>query len=729
MPVFQAIDIVSGFFVLHSLIGFSLGIFAASKLTVFQKFKKIIANFVFGRLLPALSMSPYRQKPISADSDPAFSGTTIRNIVFFTTLFLIAVLFLEFIFIRNIRFLLSVSAGSGISLKIAFVYIFVAAVPINFVVGLISRLAYYLGKEFRFSFAAQSWGFISGCVAYFFFMTGVPGLLTVLIISALLAFSLFCVSSGKKTIILSFCLFALSLCALKGIFFDIHALDKKLLERSFASSFIEDYRYTPYGQNVLTQKNGEYSFFANQILMFSKPDREALESEDFGHIPALHPEKLRNILIVGGAVKYLPMIFRHNFSLVDCVEADEAIVSIIRNKFIHFGYIFGDERINIYNENPRVFIKNSQTKYDLILIGKPYPVNLQLNAYYTKEFFQSAADCLNENGFIAVKLPGRSAFSSYIMAELNRSVLDAMQSVFKYTHIIPGNHNILIASQNRMPYRLHIKKRMAKMQETTLVLSKYYLDERMDTQKTRWLRNELKKVPKGELINSDYNPKAMMLSVLYKQSVFSPYLSVFLDQAMKYSYLILIVITVVFFLSGSVYKATSFVCSAVSFWLMFTVVFSLQIYNGQIYKWAGMIASLFASGLLSGACVSNVLGKHIPLNKKMLTAEFLFVLITVLWFLTIIFNFVDLRTLSVFSFFIGFAAGAEIFILMKISKLFGSESKMKVFFFAVLGACFAAFFGGSFLIPVWGISKSVMLIFFLQFLIFCRWADLSKRGL
>ncbi|MCL2389893.1 MAG: hypothetical protein FWD54_03215 [Endomicrobia bacterium] len=690
MPVFQAADIVSGFFVLHSVAGLALGFYIASKLAPFQNPGKII---------------------------------------FFTAVALIAVLFIEFAFIRNMRFFLSVPSGGGISLRIAFVYIFGAIAPINFVIGIISRFAYYPEKIFYRFFVSQSLGFISGCLIYFFFMTQTEGLLTVLITASVISFSLFFISSGRKTLFFAACAFIFFIYASEGILFDISAFDKKLLERSFISSSIEDYKYTPYGQNVLTQKNGEYSFFTNQILMFSKPDIEILESEDFGHIPALHHGDLKKVLIVGGAVKYLPMIFEHNVELVDCVESDEAVVSIIQKKFIHLGYIFSDGRLHIYNENPRDFIRNSREKYDLILVGMPYPSNLQLNAYFTKEFFQVAADNLSKNGFIAVKLPGRTAFSSYIMAELNKSVLDAMQSVFKYTQIIPGNRNILIASQKRMPYRLHIKKRLSQMQETTLVLSKYYLDDRMDTQKTLWLKNELKKVKREELLNSDFNPNAMMLSVLYRQSGFSPYLSVFMDEAIKYSPLILIAVIAVFFLSKSVYNATSFVCSATAFWIMFTILFSLQIYNGQIYKWIGIIAPLFVSGILSGTFIARGFALHTPLNKKMFASELLFILITALWLLTIKFEFVNLCILSVFAFFSGFAAGAEIFVLIKISELFTSENKTKIFIFAVFGACFASFFGGSFLIPAWGITKAVVLIFFFKFLIFCRWADLNKRGL
>jgi spermidine synthase len=198
--------------------------------------------------------------------------------------------------------------------------------------------------------------------------------------------------------------------------------DRHLLNRNFPDTTIEECKYSSYGQVVLLQRNNEYYLLSNNILLFSSPDSEILHSEDFGHIPILHHEDTKNILVIGGATKYLPIVFEHKIDKIDYVEADESVIEIIKNNFSHLGYVFNDKRLNIYNTNAENFIKQSKLKYDLILIGLPAPTTLYLNSYYTKEFFALAKNSLTGSGFLALTLPGKKVFLPFITSELNASV-------------------------------------------------------------------------------------------------------------------------------------------------------------------------------------------------------------------------------------------------------------------------------------------------------------------
>lgn len=697
LPVFQCVDISLGIFVSHTLLAFAIGVYFVAYTKISDNAKKALSFFI-----PMLA-------------------------IFF---------FASFVFIRDIRGIIGIAAGTGISLKTTFIYIFLAVFPVTFIQGAISSSSLYFAKNsgiktpVKTVFSYLGLGFIAGSLFYSIFFIETAGMHIVFIVCTLIVLSIALIIESQKTALY---LVALSL----AIFFfsstdHVLKFDKYLLENNFNRWEADDYNYSSYGQAVLVQKNNEYAFFVNGILRFSSPDNDILNSEDFGHIPILHPENPENILIIGGAAKYLPMIFSHPVKRVDYLEADAAVTEIIKNNISHLGYVFGDERLNIYNMNPREFIRKTETKYDLILVGLPNPITLYINSFYTKEFFELAEEHLSKRGFVAVKLPGRMAFSTFIMAEVNKSVMDAMQSVFKYVHIIPGSQNILLASQRKMPYRMHIKKRLYEIQETTLVLSKYYLDDRMDTEKTRWLNNELKKIEKEDLLNTDLNPTAMMLSVLHWQSAFSPYLSVFADKLIKYSYLIVIVVIIIFFLSKSVYKTTSFVCGVTTLWLNFTAAYALQIYTGQIFKWAGVLAAVFVAGIFLGAFYRNKMSDKIPLNKRMFSVELFFVLWIVLWYLL----FKNLLITNIIYLFImvfgtGLGAGFEFAVLITILKLFkgNSESSLKLYIYGFLGGWFASAAGGSFLIFAWGIEKALIFILFLKFLIFSRWADLHKRGL
>lgn len=696
LPVFQIVDIASGLFVAHALMSFAIGVYIAS-------FKKI-------------------------------SGNAKKALLFFISL-LAVLFFASFGFIREIRDIVSIPAGGGISLKTSFIYIFIAVFPAFLVQGAVFCSSLYFVKAsgiktpVKTVFSYQGLGFAAGCVFFSFFLTEAVGMQIVFFVCALLIIAFSLIIESQKT--------ALYLAALSLTVFFFSAtdyvlkIDKALLENSFSGWEVEDYRYSPYGQEVLVQKNNEYAFLVNGVLRFSSPDNDILSSEDFGHIPILHHEKPETVLVIGGGAKYLPMIFSHSVSRVDYLEADAAGAETIKNNIEHLGYVFNDERLNIYSGSSREFLNKTDNKYDLILVGLPFPVTLYINSFYTKEFFELAKKRLNKRGFAAVRLPGRQGFSTFIMAEVNKSVMDAMQSVFDNVQIIPGNQNILIASQGKTPYRMHIKKRLYEIQETTLVLSKYYLDDRMDTEKTRWLKNELKKVEKRELVNTDLNPSAMMLSVLYWQSGFSPYLSVFADKLIKYSYFIVIAVIAVFFLSKSIYKASSFVCGMSAIWLNFTAAYVLQVYTGQLFKWSGVLAAVFISGILLGAFYGSRKVDAPPLNKRMFSVELFFVLWIIICYVLLKFFLVTNVNYLLFMVFVtGLASGFEFAVLIRILKLFGgtSESSLKLYIYGALGGWLAAA-GGSFFIFAWGIEKAMVFILFLKFLIFCRWADLHKRGL
>ena len=256
-------------------------------------------------------------------------------------------------------------------------------------------------------------------------------------------------------------------------------------------------------------------------MLFSSPDSEILHSEDFGHIPLLHHEDPKNILVIGGATKYLPMVFEHKIDKIDYVEADNSVIELIKNNFSHLGYVFNDKHLNIYNTNAENFIKQSKLKYDLILIGLPAPITLYLNSYYTKEFFALAKNSLTSSGFLALTLPGKKVFLPFITSELNASVFEALRQNFNFVRAIPGKLNIIIVSKDKMPYTLYIKQHLYKKKESTIVLSKRYLDDKMDTEKTNWLIDELDRTTKEKnLLNTRNNPQASMFALLYKQSEF-----------------------------------------------------------------------------------------------------------------------------------------------------------------------------------------------------------------
>ncbi|MDR2645311.1 MAG: hypothetical protein LBB44_04990 [Endomicrobium sp.] len=696
LPIFQEVDISIGIYASCSFLFFAAGVYAF----YFIKFSK----------------------------NP-------KKLVLINVLLFIFFSFFSFVFIRNIRNFLHVSIGGDISLKSTVLFIFTALSSITFLEGIsLGSIIQLIKNEESYSLKKVAKyigdGSILGCLLYSLFLFQILGIKILLLAYSLLILGLLTLVRDKKNIIIILLPFSLFFSLL---FSDTAAkFDRYLLNRNFPGTTIEEYKYSSYGQVVLLQRNNEYYLLSNNILLFSSPDSEILHSEDFGHIPLLHHEDPKNILVIGGATKYLPMVFEHKIDKIDYVEADNSVIELIKNNLSHLGYVFNDKHLNIYNTNAENFIKQSKLKYDLILIGLPAPITLYLNSYYTKEFFALAKNSLTSSGFLALTLPGKKVFLSFITSELNASVFEALRQNFNFVRAIPGKLNILIASQDKMPYRLYIKQRLYKIKESTIVLSKRYLDDKMDTEKTNWLIDELDRTTQEKnLLNTRNNPQASMFALLYKQSEFSPYLSIFLDKIARFSYLIVLCVVGIFFLSKSIYKITSFTCGATASWINFTAVFTLQSYNGQILSKIGIISAIFMLGIILGNILSSNLKKHLPLNKKSFFAELSFLLITIIWFFVLKFGGGNPIPVYILLLATGVSSGIEFSYLMNISDLYHNkiENKVKIFLYGTLGAWIASLIGGGFLILSWGMENSILFITALKFLIFCRWADLTKRGL
>ncbi|AKL98532.1 hypothetical protein [Endomicrobium proavitum] len=686
LPVFQGTDIISGFIVADIAAAFWLGVYFYGKQKIFNFSKR---NFFIGIFV------------------------------------LCAAFVFSFVVFRSLRAFLGVALGGGISLKSAFLYIFLAVVPVNFMQGALCaasvKFAAGAKNPAKESFIFISLGFAAGAIICSLFLGAFLATDIIIITAILFLLSPLLFAQTKKEACCTVLAVIFAAVAVSGASAKI---DKKILEGSFGFWEVKEYKYTPYGQTALVSKNGESALLENGIINYSNPDAEIIDSENFGHIPALYHENPKKVLIIGGAARYLPMILTHKVKQIDYVEPDKAVTDIISSNIYRESKMFDDIKVNIYNENIRQFIKNTPTRYDLILVGFSDPVNLYINGFYTKDFFLKAKKVLAPGGLLAVNLSGKLTFSSYIMAELNKSVARAVGEAFKYSSIIPGARNIIVGGDSKMPYRINVKRRLYEVQQTTLVLSKYYLDDLMDTQATLWFKNEMDIIAKRDVVNSDLSPSAMMLSVLYMQSGFSPYLSVFLDDILQYSYLAVFAVIIIFFLSRTLYKTAAFAQGVSAAWLAFNVIFAFQTYSGQIFRWGACACAVFILGVLVAILFYGKIYKRAPFINKMFLCEALQIALFIVWYIILKIYAVNVWTALAVILCLGVLFGAGVALLTEHTRKLADRKRALVLTLA--GFVAASLLGGGFLIPAWGIEGSLYFIFFLKFLIFCRWADLKK---
>ncbi|GAJ10112.1 unnamed protein product, partial [marine sediment metagenome] len=103
-------------------------------------------------------------------------------------------------------------------------------------------------------------------------------------------------------------------------------------------------------------------------------------------------------------------------------------------------------KVAVHYIDGRLFMSRSQEHYDVIIINLPSPSTLQLNRFYTREFFQIADARLSSDGILAITCPGSLSYMGEELANLNACVYRTLHDVFPYIRAIPGETNLFLAS-------------------------------------------------------------------------------------------------------------------------------------------------------------------------------------------------------------------------------------------------------------------------------------------
>ncbi|HAZ32161.1 MAG TPA: hypothetical protein DCY61_05670 [Dehalococcoidia bacterium] len=200
-----------------------------------------------------------------------------------------------------------------------------------------------------------------------------------------------------------------------------------------------------YGNIAVTHSEGQSAFFASGLLMFTTPDPNIIFIEEVAHFPLLyHPSPQRVLLIGGGVGGVLDEILKHPTSEVHYVELDPLIIEVAREHSP--ARALDDPGVWIEYTDGRLFVRHTQEKYDVIIVNLPPPSTLQLNRYYTKEFFTEVYDRLSPGGIFSFGIPASEAYMSREMISHNRGIYETLNEVFPSVSIIPGEWWLFLAS-------------------------------------------------------------------------------------------------------------------------------------------------------------------------------------------------------------------------------------------------------------------------------------------
>ncbi|MFP4621392.1 MAG: fused MFS/spermidine synthase [Bacteroidales bacterium] len=362
------------------------------------------------------------------------------------------------------------------------------------------------------------------------------------------------------------------------------SVDLDRISRSFLfkDQQIEYFRSTPYGNIAVTKKSGQLNFYENNLLLFSS-NQPAEDEETVHYTMVQHQKPNRVLLLSGGTPGVFREIMKYPVREVDYVEINPWLVGAVRK----YSGIYDTSAVNVINRDARLYLKKTVKQYDVALINLPEPSTVQMNRFYTRQFYEELKDNLREKGVIGFSLSGSSNYLTEESRELYSSLYNTLNKVFANVIIIPGNQNYFVASDAKLNHQI-TKAVEARGLETQYV-NRYYIQDDLLKQRAEKI---MKKLSSDIDVNRDFRPVTYLLDLRQWLSHFdfNYWIPLFIAGLLALYFIIhLHPVNLGMFSAGF---------AGASIEVVLLVVF--QILYGYVYNIVGIIITVFMAGLAFG---------------------------------------------------------------------------------------------------------------------------------
>ncbi len=234
-------------------------------------------------------------------------------------------------------------------------------------------------------------------------------------------------------------------CAVLAGWFHVETLDQRSRRWQWGPNLVAGYD-TPYHHLSLVRQQGQISVFANGLWWFSAPDPQTAEYSV--HIALLeHPEPRKVLLVGSGIAGMVGEILKHpTVTQVDYVEADPQVVPLVAPHLppdqlapLH------DPRVRLLHVDATSFLRQCREHYDVVLLNCGDPMNLQINRFYTVEFYHRIARVLNPGGLLSFAVGASADIVGAVQARFLSSVRATLQAIFPDVVIVPGENARFLA--------------------------------------------------------------------------------------------------------------------------------------------------------------------------------------------------------------------------------------------------------------------------------------------
>lgn len=394
--------------------------------------------------------------------------------------------------------------------------------------------------------------------------------------------------------------------------------DKKLHETSIKHQWKDQnvlfYANSVYGNVTVIKAAEQYSFLSNGVPVIIAPYPDSVFSEETVHLSMLAHSKVEDVLVLsGGAGGLLNEILKYKIKKIDYAEMDPLIIKTVSSFPTQMTESeLKNPRVNVHRTDGRFFLKQTDSGYDMIFVGLNNPSDLQINRLFTKEFYETVRKKLKSEGIFVVTLPGSLSYLDKSLTELNDTVIDTLKSVFQNVRVIPGDFNIIWASDLTKISDINadtIIKNYLSIKPQTNVISVPHIKYKLEKRWAEWFDSMMEKEKEHTRINTDFHPKAVFHSLSYWSSMFSPEMLKFLNLSSKLKlkhivlFAVLILLIFLFFQRMSTKVRKFSIPCAIGFTgfagMLYDLIliFAFQVSYGYVYQWIGILITSFMFGV------------------------------------------------------------------------------------------------------------------------------------
>lgn len=474
---------------------------------------------------------------------------------------------------------------------------------------------------------------------------------------------------------------------------EFSALDRWTTAMTYPGQELVYSKGTPYGTLTVTRQQEQLNFYEDHALMFSTGDVVANE-ENVHYALLQHPSPTRVLLIGGGIAGITREVLKYPVEHVDYLEQNPWILEVGQR----FTAAFTDSRMTPIHADARMYLRTTDVRYDAVLVNLPDPSTVQVNRYYTLEFFQEAKQHLRNGGVVAVALLPFAEYRGDESRLMQSTVYATLRRVFSNVLIVPGSRYYFLASDTVLD--IHVTRLVERRNIANLYVNSYYIDDTMLAARSAALTAGL---PADPPPNTDDHPVCTALQLSYWSRYFGtdpiPWITagVILSAALLFWQ---------FRPVGSAILASGFAASSSEIVLLT----AFQALYGSLYEMTGMLITTFMAGLALGAHLS---GKNLN-RASFFRLAFLEIAVAVICILLPLL-FTGLRDLAstggtgivlVATLLIAALTGAEFPLAVALKSTTGTDQVSSPYGLDLLGSAAGALLTGIYVIPAVGIAQA-----------------------